>query len=303
MKQLRMLGACVAAWSLFGCAGNVMTGAGGGGGLVLVGSPTVEMVYSAGFFPIVGLAPLGDPMNIRTNEQVQFQLVGYTATRQRVVLTAESWRTDDAASTFGVISGNTGLYTASSRQSPFAQTVTARYNGIDYSTNYQVKPRQARIIGSVLNRVTKLPIQGVSLYFYDVNGVFVGSVTTAFDGSFRASVPTNVARFQVVNDSLPLDVFRLMKFDSDISVVTTAPAYLSNRDASGAPIAVAVDQTGTEWRATGVSEPCLPLLSTATYLNSDYFLAKPILIVPNGDVDDMGAPIDPATLAEGCTVP
>lgn len=303
MKQLRMLGACVAVWSLVGCAGNMVAGPVGPGGPVIVGSPVVEMIYSAGFFPIVGLAPLGDPMNIRTSEQVQFQLVGYTATRQRVLLTAESWRTDDSTNTFGVISGNTGLYTASSRQSPFAQVVTARYDGKDFSTTYQIRPRQARIIGSVLNRVTKLPLQGTSLYFYDNNGTYVGSTTTAYDGSFRASVPTNVARFQVVNDSLPLDVFRLMRFDSTLAVTTTPPLYLNNRDASGTPVAVTVDETGTQWRATGVSDPCLPLISSSTYLNSDYYLAKPILIVPNGDVDDLGAPVDPAVLAEGCAVP
>ena len=303
MKLLRMLGALAFGLYLVGCAGNGTVTGGGGGGFNIVGTPKVEMIFSSGFFPNPGLPTFGDPLNIRTGEQVQFQLVGYTAAGVRTVLTPDFWRTTDLTQTFGVLSANTGVFNASSRQSPGPQVVTARWNDQDISIDYGVKPRQVRIIGSVLNHVTHLPVQYVNLYFYDINGVFLGTSSTAYDGSFHADMPPNVARFQVVNDSLPLTVFRLILHDDTQPVSTFPPDYLNNRNNAGTPIPVAVDTSNMTYRATGVGVECLPILSQSTYVNSDYFLAKPILIIPNGDVDGLGNPVDPALLAVGCTVP
>ena len=303
MKQLRMLGALAFGLYLVGCAGNGTVVGGGVSGDVIVGTPQVEMIYSDGFFPNTGLPIFGDPMNIRTGEQVQFELVGYTATGKRVIVNPDGWRSNDTTGTFGTLSANTGVFIASSRQSAVSQVVTARYQGQDISTSYAVRSRQVRIIGSVLNRVTKLPLQGVSLYFYDINGNYLGPATTSYDGSFRAAMPPSVARFQIVNDSLPNNVFRLLRFDSTLAVQTTIPDYLNNRNSSGTPVAVNFDQTGMQWRATGVNQTCLPLLSSSTFTNTDYYLAKPIIIAPLGDVDDFGNPIDPIALPIGCTVP
>lgn len=303
MKQLRMLGALAFGLYLVGCAGNGTVVGGGTGGAAIVTTPQIEMVYSAGFFPNPGLPTFGDPMNIRTGEQIQFQLVGYTAAGVRTVLTPDSWRTSDTTQTFGTLSANTGVFVASSRQSSISQTVTARFNNLDYSAAYAVRSRQVRVIGSVLNRVTHLPLQNVTLYFYDVDGNYLGPATTAYDGSFHAAMPPNVARFQVVNDTLPNDVYRLFRFDSNLTVQTTVPDYMNNRNSSGTPVAVSFDQTGMQWRASGINKSCLPLLSASTYVNTDYYLAKPIIIAPLGDVDDFGNAIDVDLLAEGCTVP
>ena len=303
MKQLRMLGALALGLYLIGCGGNGSSTTGGGTTDPIVGTPQIEMIYSTGYFPGSGLPTYGDPMNIRTGEQVQFLLVGHTASGVRTILTPDKWRTNDDTQTFGTLSNNTGVFVASSRQTAVSQVITARYNGTDISVPYAVRAREVRIIGSILNRVTHLPIPGITLYFYDVNGNFLGPATTTYDGSFRAAVSASVARFQVVNDSLPDNVYRLMRFDSSLSVQTISPDYLSNRDSSGTPVAVSFDQTGMQWRATGVSQTCLPMLSASTYVNTDYYLAKPILIAPNGDVDDFGNAIDPNLLAEGCTVP
>lgn len=279
-----------------------MTGPGGTAD-PFVGSPKVEMIYTAGFFPGSGLPTFGDPMNIRTGEQVQFQLVRYTQSGARVVVTPEGWRVSDTTQTYGVIASNTGIFQASTRQSDISQVVTARFSDQDYSVSYSVRPRQIRIIGSILNRVTHLPVPNVTMYFYDVNGVYLGPATTTYDGSFRAAMPSSVARFQIVNDTLPDTVFRLMRHDSTLSVQTTSPDYLFNRNSSGTPVAVSFDQTGMQWRLTGVGQTCLPLLSASSYVNTDYYLAKPILVAPFGDVDDLNNPIDPDLLAEGCTVP
>ena len=288
---------------LMGCAGNGTVAGGGGGGLNIVGTPTVEMIYSTGFFPNPGLPTFGDPLNIRTGEQVQFQLVGYTATGVRTILSADFWRTDDSNNSFGVLSANTGVFNAATRQSPSQQVVTARWMDQDISTFYAVRPRQVRIVGSILNRVTLLPLAHISMYFYDINGNFLGPAQTAYDGSFHAAMPATVARFQIVSDSLPNDVFRLMLHDDTLAVTTFIPDYLNNRNSSGTPIPVSVDQSGMTYRATGVGNACLPPLSSSTFINSDYYLAKPILIVPFGDVDGFGNPVDPNLLAVGCTVP
>lgn len=305
MKQLRMLGALAFGLYLMGCAGNVTQngGGGGGGGLNIVGSPKVEMIYSTGFFPNPGLPNFGDPLNIRTGEQVQFQLVGYTATGIRKVIPVDFWRSDDSTNTFGVLSANTGVYNASTRQSPFAQLVTARWNDQDFSANYSVRPRQVRIVGSLLNHITHLPLANVTMYFYDIDGNFLGPAQTAYDGSFHAAMPPSVARFQIVNDSLPMDMHRLILHDDTLSVTTIAPDYLNNRNAAGVAIPVFADDSGMTYRETGVGVTCLPLISGSTYVNTDYYLAKPILVIPTNDVDSFGDPIDPALVAVGCSVP
>ena len=248
-----------------GCAGNgTVAGGGGGGSFNIVGTPTVEMIYSAGFFPNPGLPIFGDPLNIRTGEQVQFQLVGFTAAGVRTVVPVDFWRTDDTTNSFGVLSANSGVYNASSRQSPSEQVVTARWHDQDISTFYAVRPRQVRIIGSLLDRVTLLPLAHVSMYFYDINGNFLGPAQTAYDGSFHAAMPPTVARFQIINDSLPNTALRLMLLDDTLPVTAFFPDYLNNRNNSGTPIPVAVDQTGMTFRATGVGNACLPLFSSST---------------------------------------
>ncbi len=299
-----MLGALAFGLYLMGCAGNgTVAGGGGGGTFDIVGSPKVEMIYSTGFFPNPGLPIFGDPLNIRTGEQVQFQLVGYKANGDRVVIPADTWRSDDSTNSFGVLSANTGIYNASTRQSPTEQVVIARWHDQDFSAFYSVRPRAVRIIGSVLNHVTGLPLANITLYFYDVSGNFLGPAQTAFDGSFHAAMPSTVARFQIVNDSLPNNLLRLMLHEDTASVTPVFPDYLNNRNASGTPIPVSVDESGMVYRATGVGNSCLPLISSSAYINTDYYLAKPILVIPNGDVDGFGNPADPNTLAVGCSVP
>lgn len=302
MKQLRMLGALAFGLYLTGCAGNG-TAVTGGATDPIVGTPHIEMIYSDGYFPNLGLPIYGDPMNIRTGEQVQFELVGITASGARKVITPDFWRSTDTTKTFGTVSQNTGVFVASSRQTDTSQVITARYNGTDISTSYAVRPRQIRIIGSLLDRVTHLPIQGVTLYFYDVNGNYLGPATTSYDGSFRAAMPNTVARFQIVNDTLPDGYYRIFRFDSTLPIQTTIPNYLSNRNSNDIPIAVAFDQTGMQWRESGINRPCLPLLSSSSYANTDYYLQKPVIVAPLGDVDDFNNPIDVNTLPEGCSVP
>jgi hypothetical protein len=298
MKQLRSFGAYALGLLVLGCAGNgssVTGGTGGGGGtLAIVGDPAIEVVSVSGFAPQVIPSYL-DPLNIRTGEQVQFQLVGYTATGQRVVLPSTDWRTSDTTSTFGVVAGNTGVFTAASRQTPVNQVVSVRYNGREIAGDFAVKPRQARVIGSVLRRDTGLPLRGATLYFYTDNGSYLGLATTGYDGTFRASVPTTVARFQLFNDSLPGNVMRMVNFNSENALTLVKPNYLNNLNGSGAVVPVSVSVSGTKLRITGVAQTCkIPLGTTSPTFNADFYVASPILAIPAGTDDTLNA--------EGCQV-
>ena len=104
MNRLRMIGALACGLYLMGCAGNgTVAGGGGGGSFNIVGTPTVEMIYSAGFFPNPGLPIFGDPLNIRTGEQVQFQLVGFTAAGVRTVVCSPKINRDDCSDRKSVV--------------------------------------------------------------------------------------------------------------------------------------------------------------------------------------------------------
>lgn len=305
MKPFFSASACVLGLLLVACGGNSTSTTGGSTGTVvtIATTPKIEMIYSPGLGFATALPVFGDPGNIRTGEEVRFQLVGYSATGERVILTGENWRTSDTANTFGTLS-NTGVYQAGSRQTPGGLTVSASYNGVEYSTNYSIKGRETRITGSILNKATGLPVQDALLYFYDVNGAYVGQAVTTYDGSFRAALPRTAQRFQIFNDSLAPTFLRLVQYNSNNALTTTRPAYLDNRNSSGVVVAQSVSDAGTQFRATGTSQTCKPLFGTTTSLpNSEYYLSNPILALPVGSTDALGNLLDPLLVAEGCTVP
>lgn len=306
MKHLRSFGVCLLGLLLVACAGTsttTTTDTTGGGGVTIATTPKVEMIYSPGLGSLATLPVFGDPLNIRTGEQVRFQMVGYTSAGDRVILPATNWRTSDTSNTFGTIS-NTGVYDAASRQTPSTYLVSASYNGIEYSTEYAIKGRETRVTGSVLSQGTGLPVTGAYIYFYDINGDYVGIAQSTYDGSFRAALPRLAQRFQVVNDSLPATFFRLIQYNSNTALTTVRPSYLDNRNSSGVVVAQSVSTAGTQYRLTGVSQLCKPLFSTTTSLTaSDYYLTNPILVVPTTATNSLGAPIDPILVAEGCSVP
>lgn len=305
MKHLRSFGVCLLGLLLVACAGTSTTTTTGstGGGVSIATTPKVEMIYSTGLGSLATLPVFGDPLNIRTGEQVRFQLVGYGSTGERVILSATNWRTSDTTNTFGILS-NTGVYDAASRQTPSTYLVSATYNGVEYSTEYAIKGRETRVTGMVLNQGTGLPVQDAVIYFFDINGDYVGIAQSTYDGSFRAALPRAAQRFQIVNDSLSASFFRLIQFNSTASLTTVRPSYLDNRNSSGVVVSQSVSTAGTQYRLTGVSQLCKPLLSTTTSLTaSDYYLSNPILVVPTTATNGLGAPLDPFLVAEGCTVP
>lgn len=153
-----------------------------------------------------------DPLNFQISEQYVFQLVG-TQNGKRVILPA-SFRSSDISGTFGTVSVNSGLFTASDTATSTSQTMFANFNGVDYQTPYAVKVRQARLIGKVLD-TSGNPISGVIVKFFSADGAFVGQVTSASDGTYRASVPTSAAKFTLTGSSVPLTEHRVFTYGTD----------------------------------------------------------------------------------------
>lgn len=240
MKQLKSYAAAILALAIIGCGGS------GGGGSTTptnpnLGTPRIEAIvrvdssslqHPGNFTPAELLDPTNqevyndllptaktvfgyqDTLNFQVGEHYVFQLAAYdTVTGRRTVLPA-SFMSSDATNTFGSLAENSGSFEASSTATADNQTVFATYNGVNYQLEYAVRPRQARVIGKILTSDTNAPVGGVSINFHTDTGLFVGQVTSAKDGSFRASVPTSASQYTVVGNTIPAAEYRVFTFNS-----------------------------------------------------------------------------------------
>lgn len=133
--------------------------------------------------------------NFQTNETYVLQLVAYNSvTGARVILPA-SFRTGDTDFTYGNL-GNSGLYTASDISTISSVGVWATYNNQTYSSTYQLKEQRLRYIGKVVLE-TGAVAKGVKVNFYDSNGLSTGTVVSAYDGTFRASLASTTVAFSI----------------------------------------------------------------------------------------------------------
>jgi hypothetical protein len=89
-----------------------------------------------------------------------------------------------------------------------AVSVNAEYQGVRYTSEYEVKERQVRVVGSVVSEGASTPLPNVTVEFYDGNGLLVSSVVSGYDGSFRASVPMSTEFLTVNSQRLSNDFFR-----------------------------------------------------------------------------------------------
>jgi hypothetical protein len=155
-----------------------------------------------------------DPLNFQTGENYVFQLAAYRADGSRVVLPA-TFASSDFDHLYGSLASNTGVFLGSNQTTTTDQTIRATFNGVEYQTQFALRPRQARVIGKVdING--SAPIDGVVIRFYDPSGLVVGSVTTAIDGSFRATVPQGAASFTVAANSLPANLYRVFTYEGNV---------------------------------------------------------------------------------------
>jgi hypothetical protein len=157
-----------------------------------------------------------DPRDIQTNEKYYFQLVTYDDSGNRHIIENSQvrWETSNAQGTFGQIGTNSGLFTASNRVTQKTQFIFATYAGHRYEAPYEIKTRQVRLIGKVVEEISGKPIGGIELFFFDSTNTLVGSVESAFDGSFRASVPLNTTKFSVTVESVPSNFYQSFMFET-----------------------------------------------------------------------------------------
>jgi hypothetical protein len=208
MKHVYALAAAVLALGILGCGGR-----GTGGAPVVVGPATVqiEAIAVRGGEPQPGVVQ--DPRNIEAREQVVFQLVSYSADGTRTVLPASGWVTNDTTEVFGRLANDSGLFTARDRETVQPLTVAIEHGGQIYSAHYEIKPRQIRLIGRVVDEANPAQgIRGVQVIFYGEDGRRVGEVISSFDGWWRASVPVDVDTLQVNGDTIPASHYRSFRF-------------------------------------------------------------------------------------------
>jgi len=152
-----------------------------------------------------------DPTNFQTGERFIFQLAAYHADGTRVILPA-TFSTLDLSGTYGNLGTNSGAFDASLKATSSDQTMLAVYNGNTYQAIYDVKERQARVIGKVQLQTTNAPVAGVVVDFYDQNNFLSSKVTTAPDGTFRASAPIASVKFSVDPHSLSTSIYNVFVF-------------------------------------------------------------------------------------------
>jgi hypothetical protein len=107
-----------------------------------------------------------------------------------------------------VIGANTGLFLAGENATQGEQFVFAEFQGRRLEARYNVNPRQVRLIGVVLQEGSNDPLPGVDIHFFDNFGTLVGIAQSSYDGSFRASVPTNTVAFVPTIESIPNEFYQ-----------------------------------------------------------------------------------------------
>jgi hypothetical protein len=145
-----------------------------------------------------------DPKNIQVGETIQFEVVSYSASNVRTVLSSSNWTTTDNGATVGTLSSTGVLTTSASANSIFTATGTA--GGKQYSINYEVRPVQAIVTGTVIDSNGNAA-PNVRVNFLNSLGTIVASSTTAQNGSLWASVPTSATQFNLDKSTLIVGVY------------------------------------------------------------------------------------------------
>lgn len=158
-----------------------------------------------------------DPRDIQTQEEYYFQLVYYendnpAGIRHIIANDGIEWTTSNVNGLYGQIGINSGLFVAPTRVTHDDQFIFAQYKNRRYEVRYEIHPRQIRLIGFIKTEES-VPVKGVNLFFYDQNNSVVGEVASAYDGRFRASVPTSAVKFAPSVDSIPTQFYQSFLFN------------------------------------------------------------------------------------------
>lgn len=212
MKRLSLLASVLLALVALGCNGsNDNDGQFSGNGGIPGLTPGLRIEATAVDDPNQFI----DPLNIEVSEQVQFQLVNYTADGTRTVVGGENWLSDDQSNASGRLANNTGLFTASDRPSPEPIGISVTFQGTRYDAFYQVHSRTVRLHGGVFVEGTGTPVYGVVVQFFDDQRLLVGSVRSQADGSIRAIVPSRTTSLQILSETVPEGLFRSFLFANE----------------------------------------------------------------------------------------
>jgi hypothetical protein len=154
-----------------------------------------------------------DPRDIQTGEQYYFQLVSYEGGTRHIITDGVTWQTSDTTGRFGNIGSNSGLFLAGSNVNQTDQFVFAFKEGHRYEVEYNINPRQIRLIGKVIDEETGAPVPGVDVFFFDKFNSLVAVAESSYDGSFRASVPNTTTKFTPTVESIPTEYYQSFLFD------------------------------------------------------------------------------------------
>jgi hypothetical protein len=218
----------------------IACGGGGGGGGTGGTSATSGSTGTLNPIRVEGVlasnpAQIVDLQNVQVGDVVQLQIVGYDSNRQRVVLSSGSWTTNDGTGA-GTLSSS-GLYTATKSTGGTAFTFTGSNGGKLYSANYQVKPVQALVTGSVMDS-NGAASSRIVLVLYNATGTVMARGTTASDGTFRISTPITAKRFNLDPASMSTTfyfrsfVYQSKRYTALISSCTAPLPTLTNGSTS-----------------------------------------------------------------------
>ncbi len=150
-----------------------------------------------------------DPTNIECGDKIIFQVVYYSADGTRHIVPNVNFASSDTSGTYGILAANTGEYIASVVPTTTPLVVSGSYGGFEYTSEYDLKIHQVRVIGSVLAQGTNAnSLPGSKVQFFNAEGAVVDTVTVQSDGSIRASVPVVATSFSVVADSVPATFYQ-----------------------------------------------------------------------------------------------
>ncbi len=187
MKGLRAvlltLGLALAAFFSYGGCG----GTGGGG------TPTTFVLVRVEL-------PGQDPLNLEVGMNVQFVLAGYDVNFTRFVLSTNTWNLTNVQGAPGTLNSN-GSFNATGVGSG---TVNATWPGHTVTgLNFQVRPLQAKVTGSVRSESSGNGVSGVIVVFFNDANTEVGRATTNASGTFLGSVPTTATKVNLDRALMP----------------------------------------------------------------------------------------------------
>jgi hypothetical protein len=167
-------------------------------------TPQIEAVLTtAGATGVTSLPNpvVEDARDIQIGDIIQFELVAYDSSGGRHVLAGTGW-SKNLSSQYGALNSVTGQFTTTQTAMPNIDAIGVTYNNTLYTASYQVQPQEPRLIGQIVSSSGGAAVPGVEVDFFNSSGIQVGAASTAYDGTFRASVPSSAVSFTLNSSTI-----------------------------------------------------------------------------------------------------